>query len=212
MATIDRSEKVAWHITRPPMPPRHLVEPYLLTRFDKNKPIDDTSHADDLIDFLDLLLSVKGIEVLFTSSVDVNEKFKQWAPLVRAAENGSLAAWGRSPEGALALILLLTVVPRKIYFNIPFLLVQLEAQALGLAVDFILSGVYGPCPIQWKMFFYYPCILQETLRQLPVGPIERMAARSKTRSRHRISVKEVADAIIRHAKDFCGFRRYRELE
>ena len=68
---------------------------------------------------------------------------------------GALAAWEVTPEGALALLLLLDQIPRNIFRNTPR--AYTTDPAARAAADRALAGVFDmQVPPAWRLFFYMP--------------------------------------------------------
>jgi uncharacterized protein (DUF924 family) len=79
-----------------------------------------------------------------------------------AAAAGAPAAWEATPEGALALLLLLDQIPRNIFRDTPR---AYDADALARAVaDRALArGFDARVPAAWRLFFYMPLHHSEDL-------------------------------------------------
>jgi uncharacterized protein (DUF924 family) len=72
-----------------------------------------------------------------------------------AAAEGGLAAWERSPEGALALVLLLDQVPRNIFRGTPRAYMT-DAAARAATYRALERGFDQQVPPVWRLFFYMP--------------------------------------------------------
>jgi uncharacterized protein (DUF924 family) len=72
-----------------------------------------------------------------------------------AAAAGALRAWEASPEGALALVLLLDQVPRNIFRATPRAYVT-DAEACAAADRALDRGFDQLVPPAWRLFFYMP--------------------------------------------------------
>jgi uncharacterized protein (DUF924 family) len=72
-----------------------------------------------------------------------------------AAAAGSLVSWETSPEGALALLLLLDQVPRNIFRGTPRAYVT-DAAACVTADRALERGFDQQVPQAWRIFFYMP--------------------------------------------------------
>jgi len=75
---------------------------------------------------------------------------------------GKLAAWEDSPEGALALVLLLDQIPRNIFRNRPRAYAA-DAVALGVADRALARGFDQLVPPAWRLFFSMPFHHSENL-------------------------------------------------
>jgi uncharacterized protein (DUF924 family) len=106
----------------------------------------------DLIDFW----TAAGVEAWFkvdpAFDAALRERFEA-AHL--AASRGELDHWGDTPEGALALVLLLDQIPRNIWRGSPhaFATDGLALAAAGRAVD---AGFDLAAPLALQVFFYMP--------------------------------------------------------
>ncbi|MBV8508058.1 MAG: DUF924 family protein [Alphaproteobacteria bacterium] len=72
-----------------------------------------------------------------------------------AAADGTLQSWGASPEGALALLLLLDQVPRNIFRGTPRAYAT-DAAARAAADRALERGFDQLVPPAWRLFFYMP--------------------------------------------------------
>lgn len=72
-----------------------------------------------------------------------------------AAAAGALRSWEASPEGALALVLLLDQVPRNIFRGTPRAY-STDAAACAAADRALESGFDQMVPPPWRLFFYMP--------------------------------------------------------
>ena len=189
------------------------VDRHLLNGFEKRIPLRDPFHASSLINFFDVLLSAEGMRICFEVNLEVVEKCKQWESFVLAAENGSLSAWRHHPEGALALVLLLSQISRHIYHEFPRRVLALEAQAYERAADAIALGIDRECPIQWQMFFYYPYLRQESLSAQTRLEclVEGLIQRIKEGSGHQRAIKLILAKVKRRANGLRRFGRFPEL-
>lgn len=80
---------------------------------------------------------------------------RRFAPAVEAAARGELAAWMRTLEGALALVLLLDQFPRNLYRGgaRAFAADPLARQAAAAAIA---AGYDQATPLPERIFFYLP--------------------------------------------------------
>jgi uncharacterized protein (DUF924 family) len=72
-----------------------------------------------------------------------------------AAAAGKLAAWEDSPEGALALVLLLDQIPRNIFRDTPRAY-DTDPAARSVADRALARGFDHAVPPAWRLFFYMP--------------------------------------------------------
>ena len=71
------------------------------------------------------------------------------------AAAGELAAWEDTPEGALALVLLLDQLPRNIFRGTPRMYAT-DAAARAAAARAMARGFDAAMPPAWRKFFYMP--------------------------------------------------------
>ena len=71
------------------------------------------------------------------------------------AADGSLRSWEASPEGALALVLLLDQIPRNIFRGTPRAYVT-DAAARAATDRALAKGFDQMVPLVWRLFFYMP--------------------------------------------------------
>ncbi len=71
------------------------------------------------------------------------------------AASGALAAWEATPEGALALVLLLDQIPRNIFRGTPRAYMA-DAAARAAADRAMANGFDTALPPAWRKFFYMP--------------------------------------------------------
>jgi len=72
-----------------------------------------------------------------------------------AGAAGELREWEASPDGALALVLLLDQIPRNIFRNTPYAYVA-DAAACSVADRALKKGFDKLVPPAWRLFFYMP--------------------------------------------------------
>ena len=87
-----------------------------------------------------------------STDTDMRQRFE---PLVQAAGTGKLDAWQTSPEGWLALILLVDQFPRNIYRGTPGMY-QFDTRARALCVEGIEAGIDTRLELIQRVFFYLP--------------------------------------------------------
>jgi uncharacterized protein (DUF924 family) len=73
----------------------------------------------------------------------------------KAAAAGALSPWEATPEGALALVLLLDQIPRNIFRGEPQAYAA-DAAARGAADRALAKGFDQLVPLTWRLFFYMP--------------------------------------------------------
>ncbi len=91
-----------------------------------------------------------------------NELRREFLGDCEAAADGGLAAWEASPEGALALVLLLDQVPRNIFRDTPRAYVT-DAMARAAAERALARGFDRKVPPVWRRFLYMPFHHSENL-------------------------------------------------
>jgi uncharacterized protein (DUF924 family) len=82
----------------------------------------------------------------------ISERFRE---LVLPATAGAHDAWARTPEGALALILLLDQFPRNIHRGTPMAFAS-DAKAREIARDALQAGTDRKLPLDRRPFLYLP--------------------------------------------------------
>jgi uncharacterized protein (DUF924 family) len=85
-----------------------------------------------------------------------------------AARAGELDSWGDTPEGALALVILLDQLPRNIYRGTAEAFAS-DGKALALASDAITSGFDAALPSAMRNFLYLPFMHSERLEDQERG-------------------------------------------
>lgn len=86
------------------------------------------------------------------TDIDIRKRFE---PQVQAAGAGKLDEWKASPEGWLALILLLDQFPRNIYRDTPDMY-RFDHRAQALCVEGLEAGIDTNLRLIQRMFFYLP--------------------------------------------------------
>ena len=87
---------------------------------------------------------------------------ERFGPAVDAAKRGALNAWAETPEGALALVILLDLLPRNIFRATPDAFSG-DAAALATAKAAIAKGFDAGIPSERRNFFYLPVQHSERL-------------------------------------------------
>lgn len=119
-------------------------------------------------------------EIWFKSTAEFDEEVgHRFLADYEAAAAGRLVAWEQTPEGALALVLLLDQVPRNIFRGKPRAYAT-DAAARAAADRAIARGFDCRMPPVWRKFFYMPlhhsesvadqCRCLELLEALPPEP------------------------------------------
>lgn len=104
----------------------------------------------------------EGLVKWFRPSASVDEECQYWTPFVEAAREGKLKDWSQSPNGTLALLILLDQLPRNVYRGTPQAFAS-DGQALSIALHAIAQGVDRQVELERQMFFYLPIMHQENL-------------------------------------------------
>jgi len=148
--------------------------PTLSTDKDKNEGLSPPSLSADDESKIRSLLSFwfdhgEGLMKWFVPNPTVDEECRvKWEPLVLAARQGSsspLSSWTQTPDGTLALLLLVDQLPRNIYRDTPAAFSS-DSQGLEIALDAIAKGFDVRVPVEKQMFFYLPILHQENLLAL----------------------------------------------
>jgi uncharacterized protein (DUF924 family) len=102
-------------------------------------------------------------EIWFKSTADFDAALRRdFLADYEAAAAGALASWEDSPEGALALVLLLDQIPRNIFRNTPRAY-STDAAACAAADRALARGFDRMVPPVWRRFFYMPFHHSENL-------------------------------------------------
>ena len=102
-----------------------------------------------------------GEELWFEKSVKVERLIeKRFGKLVVAAKAGDLDGWAETPEGRLALIIVLDQFNRRIHRETPEMFTG-DAKALALCFDGLDDGVDRRLSAPQRLFFYMPCMNAE---------------------------------------------------
>ncbi|KAI1332881.1 DUF924-domain-containing protein [Xylariaceae sp. FL0255] len=104
----------------------------------------------------------EGLVKWFKPSPTVDRECAPWAPLVEAARAGELDEWTQTPDGTLALLILLDQLPRNVYRGTPKAYGSDQA-ALDVAIDAIARGDDRRVLIDRQMFFYLPMMHCESM-------------------------------------------------
>jgi uncharacterized protein (DUF924 family) len=87
---------------------------------------------------------------------------RRFGPMIEEAADGRLAFWGKEPEGALALCLLLDQFPRNIWRGTPRAFAY-DIFALGVAEEALAAGHDRALPPDRRLFLYLPLEHSEDL-------------------------------------------------
>ncbi|KAI1397793.1 DUF924-domain-containing protein [Hypoxylon fuscum] len=154
-------------------------------------PADDSSNITRLLSFW--FDHPDGLVKWFKPSPTVDAECQAWTPLVEAARAGALDGWAQTPDGTLALLLLLDQMPRNVYRGTPAAFASGDA-ALDVAIDAIARGDDRRVPLDRQMFFYLPLMHTESmLAQVGcLGLYQGMAARAEPGS----AMRELLDGAL----------------
>jgi uncharacterized protein (DUF924 family) len=120
-------------------------------------------------DILDYWFSPAVREKWFEADAAFDAELKQrFAPALALARSGALASWADSPEGALALIVLLDQISRNIHRNTPDAFAG-DALALRTAKDAIARGFAGGYDADRRYALYLPFMHSERLEDQERG-------------------------------------------
>ena len=105
----------------------------------------------------------------FTKDEAFDEKLRAaWLPAHEAAAQNALQVWARTPEGALALLLLLDQFPRNA-FRGQARAFATDAMARGIAGDAIARGFDARVEPSLRQFVYVPFMHSESLADQTTG-------------------------------------------
>ncbi|KAI1114996.1 DUF924-domain-containing protein [Nemania sp. NC0429] len=178
-----------------------------LATFNRNGPLQDPSHLNTLLSFW--FDHTEGHKKWFKIKPAFDEECRQWEPLVLAAREGSLSAWSQTPDGALALLILLDQIPRNIYRGTQQAFTS-DSQAFELALHSVALGMDRQVPLQRQMFFYLPIMHQESLlaQICSVGLYEGLVSRAERGSDLRRQLEGSLAEALRHVDIIRRFGRY----
>lgn len=113
----------------------------------------------DILDFW----KQAGREAWFRKDADFDAQIRsRFGGLLDAFDRGELAGWDATPEGALALIILLDQFPRNLFRNDPRAFAH-DADALKIADAALARGDDSQIEPALRMFFYLPFEHDETI-------------------------------------------------
>ena len=153
----------------------------------------DLPAADDVIAFW----REAGSEKWFTKDdgfdASIRERFLE---LLGAAQRGELAAWEETPDGALALAIVLDQFPRNL-FRGTHLAYAADAQARGVTSRALARGFHHQCDRELAIFLYMPLVHSEDLvdQEQAVALFETLALDENLRS-----AREHRDIVARFGR------------
>lgn len=141
-------------------------------------PANDSSNITRLLSFW--FDHPDGVAKWFKASPTVDAECQIWTPLVEAAREGALAGWAQTPDGTLALLLLLDQLPRNVYRGTAAAFAS-DGAALEVAVDAVALGDDRRVALDRQLFFYLPLMHSESLLAQVgcLGLLQGMAARAE---------------------------------
>ncbi|RYC58006.1 hypothetical protein CHU98_g8202 [Xylaria longipes] len=156
-------------------PTMSSVHPSLI---EDGQSLTDPSNIDALLCFW--FDHPEGLEKWFKFDPAIDDECRAWECWVLAARSGYLFSWAGSPNGALALLILLDQIPRNIYRGTPKAYAS-DMQALELALGFVAHGLDLQVPLERQMFYYLPILHQESLmaQLYSVGLYQGMVSRAE---------------------------------
>jgi uncharacterized protein (DUF924 family) len=172
---------------------------------------DDESKIQSLLSFW--FDHDEGLIKWFVPNPAIDEECRaKWEPLVLAARQGSLSSsWTQTPDGTLALLLLVDQLPRNIYRGTPAAFSS-DAQGLAIALDAVAKGFDVRVSVDRQMFFYLPILHQEDLLSqiacvgLYQGMVDR-AAEGTDRDLHKL-LEGALGQVRKHLGIIHHFGRY----
>jgi uncharacterized protein (DUF924 family) len=117
-------------------------------------------NAEDILNFW---FYEVGRERWFTDDRTLDQQIRErFLPLYEQAAEGKLEAWEATPEGVLALLLLLDEFPRRM-FRGSRRAFETDEQAIELARNSIIKHFDDRIDRQFKLFFYLPFLNSESM-------------------------------------------------
>ncbi|KAI0146229.1 DUF924-domain-containing protein [Xylariaceae sp. FL1272] len=150
-----------------------------------------------------------GLVKWFKPSPIVDAECRVWLPLVESAREGQLNEWVQTPDGTLALLLLLDQLPRNLYRGTPAAYAS-DGTAVDVAVDAIARGDDRRVSLDRQMFFYLPLMHSESmLAQVGcLGLYQSMASRAELGSPMRELLDGAVDMCQIHVDTVRRFGRF----
>lgn len=132
--------------------------------------IMENSQIQDVLDFwfsvsdLDSPTLDSRMDRWFGSDADLDTAIvERFGDLVQQASEGELDSWAKTPEGRLALIILLDQFRRNIYRGKPEAFAK-DDRALKMCVEGTMSGVHNHLSSEQRIFFFMPLQHSESLK------------------------------------------------
>jgi uncharacterized protein (DUF924 family) len=162
-------------------------------------------------DILDYWFSPAVREKWFEANAAFDAELKQrFAPALAMARSGALASWADSPDGALALIVLLDQISRNVHRNTPDAFAG-DAVALRTAKDAIARGFAGGYDADQRYALYMPFMHSERLedRSAALSCSPNSATRKRSTICAATGTSSPASAAFRIATPFWAAYRLR---
>lgn len=156
-------------------------------------------------DVLDFWFSETARTRWFEKDPAFDAECRRFAPLVAAAADDRLAAWERTPEGCLALAILLDQLPRNLHRGSPRAFAS-DAKARAVAERAIARGFDRRLPPDRRAFLYLPFEHSEDLadQRRSVALFRQLAADMGGTAQ----AQEYLDYAIRHEQIIERFGRF----
>ncbi|MCJ1442547.1 MAG: hypothetical protein MMC23_003043 [Stictis urceolatum] len=138
-----------------------------------------------------------------------NDCRTSFGDLVTKARNNSLETWQSTPDGSLALLILLDQIPRNIFRGSGESFSS-DSQASKVAVDAISRGFDRQVPIQRQTFFYMPLMHGESMMSqvASLGMFQGLSARAEPGSEFEETAKMSIGFSQRHMDVIRKFGRF----
>jgi uncharacterized protein (DUF924 family) len=121
------------------------------------------AQADDFPDILDFWYSPRISKRWFSSTPALDDEIRaRYEGLWQRAASGALDAWSETPEGALALAIMLDQLPLNMYRGKPASF-STEQKAVAVAKQAIARGYDKQLPSERVLFLYMPLMHSENL-------------------------------------------------
>ena len=166
------------------------------------------THPASSGDVLDYWYGELGEDAWFRKDTSVDETIeRRFLTTWQAAASGDLDDWQATPEGALALIIVLDQFPRNMFRNDPRAF-STDANAREVAGSAIAAGYDMKIPEERRVFFYLPHEHSENLADQKLC-VEWMRTRTQKGSEYEAYAKAHHDIIARfgrfpHRNDVLG--------
>ena len=152
----------------------------------------------------------EGVQKWFTPNSDFdNDCRESCAQLVDQARASGLDLWKSTPDGSLALIILLDQIPRNIFRGSPESYSS-DAMARDLAIYSISQGFDRQIPVDRQMFFYLPFMHGEDMltQVASLGLFQGLAARTKPATQLRRVAEDAIEFSQKHMNVINDFGRF----